>query len=129
MVLVVCQNTSLQYRVLVAHQHRAILRCTGFVWQHRLLALDYGGNKMASLILELPGDLLDAARLDETALKTEIAIHLYEQGRLSFGKASELADVDIGHFRQLLGSRNIAVHYDVAEYKSDCSTLDRLLPR
>ena len=42
-------------------------------------------------VLEVPQDVLDSARLTPTELKVEMAVHLYAQGRLSIGKARELA--------------------------------------
>jgi predicted HTH domain antitoxin len=59
-------------------------------------------------------------------LKQELAIHLFEQGKLSFGKARELADVTVWQFQQLLGSRGIPVHYDVSDYEEDLATLKDL---
>jgi predicted HTH domain antitoxin len=59
-------------------------------------------------------------------LKRELAIHLFEQGRLSFGKAREMAGMTVAAFQQLLGSRGICVHYDIAEYREDLATLKEL---
>jgi predicted HTH domain antitoxin len=47
----------------------------------------------------------------------------YAQGRLSIGKARELADMTLWEFRQLLASRRIPPHYDVADLDQDVSTL------
>ena len=77
-------------------------------------------------IVEVSQDILDSARLTISELKVELAVHLYEQGRLSFGKARELADVSVWEFRQILGSRRIAPHYDEAELDEDMVTLRRL---
>ena len=41
--------------------------------------------------LEIPQDILDSARVSLGDLKTELAVFLYSQGRLSVGKARELA--------------------------------------
>jgi len=74
-------------------------------------------------ILELPQDILDSARLTVPELKVELAVYLYAQGRLSIGKARELADMSLWEFRQLLASRHIAPHYDAADLDEDLSTL------
>lgn len=81
---------------------------------------------MSALQLELPSDLLDATRLTEAELRTELAVHLFEQERLSLGKASELAGYDVARFMLLLGSRDIPMHYDIEEYEADLETLRRL---
>lgn len=73
--------------------------------------------------LELPQEILDSARLTIPELKVEIAIYLYAQGRLSIGKARELAEMSLWEFRQLLASRHISPHYDVADLDEDVATL------
>ena len=80
----------------------------------------------ASRTLEIPQDVLDSARMTTDELKTEIAIALYAQGRLSLGKARELAGVSLWEFRQLLASRRIAPHYDTADFEEDLNTLRTL---
>ncbi len=75
---------------------------------------------------DILADVLHAARLTPQQLRVELAVHLFEQDRLSFGKACQLADMIIWQFMQLLGSRGIPVHYDVAEYEQDLETLKRL---
>ncbi len=81
---------------------------------------------MTTVTLELPSDVLLATRLTKSEIKVELAIHLFDQGKLSLGKARELADMDIWQFMQLLGARGITAHYDVEEYEDDLDTLKRL---
>jgi predicted HTH domain antitoxin len=75
------------------------------------------------MILEIAQDILDSARLTPSELKVEMAVHLYSQGRLSVGKARELADMTLWDFRQLLASRRIPPHYDEADPDEDITTL------
>ncbi len=77
-------------------------------------------------VVEVPRDVLDSARMTPAELKVELAVHLYAQGRLSIGKARELAGMSLWEFRQLLGSRRISPHYDEAELDEDVATLRRL---
>ncbi len=51
-----------------------------------------------TVIIEFPEDLLESACLTVGELKIEIAVSLYEAGRLSIGKARELADMTCGSF-------------------------------
>ena len=76
--------------------------------------------------LELPSDVLLATQLTKIELKVELAVHLFEQGKLSFGKARQVADIDVLRFLHLLGSRGIPVHYDVDEYEVDLMSLQGL---
>jgi predicted HTH domain antitoxin len=81
---------------------------------------------MTTITLDLPNDVFLATHLTKTELKIELAVHLFEQGKLSLGKASRLSGMNTWQFMQLIGSRGIAVHYDVAEYEEDLDTLRRL---
>ena len=55
-----------------------------------------------------------------------MAIYLFQQGRLSFGKAREMAGMTVWAFQHLLASREIPIHYDVKEYEEDLITLKEL---
>ena len=77
-------------------------------------------------ILKIPQEILDSARLTVNDLRTEIAISLYAQGRLSIGKARELADMSLWEFRHLLAFRRISPHYDVSDLDEDMTTLHEL---
>ena len=68
-------------------------------------------------------DILDTARLTVDELKVEMAVYLYAQGRLSIGKARELADMTLWEFRQLLASRRVPPHYGVVDLDEDVATL------
>lgn len=73
--------------------------------------------------LEVSQDILDSARLTLSDLKVEMAVYLYAQGRLSIGKARELAGMSLWEFRQLLASRRISPHYDETDLSEDVATL------
>lgn len=76
--------------------------------------------------IEIPRDVLHAANMTAQELKQELAISLYEKGKLSFGKACKLAEMSAGAFQQLLGSREIPVSYDLASYEKDLETLEEM---
>jgi predicted HTH domain antitoxin len=77
-------------------------------------------------VVEVSQEILDSARLTPAELKVELAVHLYAQGRLSIGKARELADMALWEFRQLAASRRIPPHYDEADLEEDVATLREL---
>jgi predicted HTH domain antitoxin len=77
-------------------------------------------------VLEVPQDILDSARLTISELQVELAVYLYSQGRLSVGKARELAGMSLWEFRQLLASRRISPHYDETDLNQDIATLREL---
>lgn len=61
---------------------------------------------------------LPEERMAQELLK-ELAIALYAQGLLSFGKARELASMGKYEFGQLLGERGILRHYGREELEDD----------
>ena len=77
-------------------------------------------------MLEVSQDILDSARMTPAELKVEMAVHLYAQGRLSIGKARELAGMALWEFRQVLASRRIPPHYDEEDLDEDVATLHEL---
>jgi predicted HTH domain antitoxin len=81
---------------------------------------------MTSVIIEIPEDILDSARLTVPELKLEIAVALYAQGKLSIGKARELAGMSLWEFRQVLGARRIPPHVRPEDVDADVATLRRL---
>ena len=81
---------------------------------------------MATAALEIPLDILDSSRLTVAELRTELAVHLYEQRRLSMGKAHELAGLSLWEFRQLLGARRISPHFEKEDLDQELATLREL---
>jgi predicted HTH domain antitoxin len=77
----------------------------------------------ATVSLEIPREVLHITRMTPEELQRELALHLFQRGKLSFGKARELAGMSVWAFQQLLGSRGNAVHYDVEDYEEDLGTL------
>mgnify|MGYP005835854005 CR=1 FL=1 len=75
------------------------------------------------LELHIPDSVAQAIRLPEERmaqeLVVELAIALYIQGLLSFGKARELAGMGKYEFGQLLGKRRILRHYGREELEDD----------
>lgn len=73
--------------------------------------------------LEIPESIANSLRLPVTEvaprLRTELAVALYSQGILSFGKASELAESSRFGFADLLASREIPRHYTDDELTQD----------
>lgn len=73
--------------------------------------------------LTLSDEIVQSSGLSEEQLTLEIIIMLFQQEKLSLGKASRLAKMNQLQFRKLLASRGICIHYDVAEFQEDLKTL------
>ena len=74
----------------------------------------------------IPNEVLEAAHLSEVELRRELAVLLFQQERLTLAQAAALAGIDHLRFQHLLASRDIPIHYDVAEFEADLETLRAL---
>ena len=76
-----------------------------------------------SIELHISDSVAQAIRLPEVrmvqSLLTELAIALYAQGILSFGKAREMSGMGKFEFGRLLGERGISRHYDLKDLEED----------
>ena len=79
-----------------------------------------------TISIKIPREVAHVARMTPEELRRELAVYLFQQGKLSFGKAREMADMTAWAFQQLLGSRRIPVHYGVEDYEQDLITLKEL---
>ncbi|MBD2427581.1 UPF0175 family protein [Phormidium sp. FACHB-1136] len=73
--------------------------------------------------MQITIDLPDNLQITEADLRTELAITLFQQERVTLGTASQIAGMHQMEFQQLLGSRGICIHYDVAEFEEDLQNL------
>jgi len=80
----------------------------------------------ATVSIEIPREVIHSTRMSPEELRRELAIYLFQQGLLSFGKAREMAGMTVWAFQQLLGARGIPVHYGVEDYEQDLMTLEEL---
>jgi predicted HTH domain antitoxin len=75
--------------------------------------------------LEIPDSVAQAMRMptirQKQQLMTELALTLYAQGILSFGKARELTGSERLVFSRLLGERNIPRNYTETDLQDDLS--------
>lgn len=76
----------------------------------------------------IPEDIMQSTRLTTAELLQELAIALFQRDRLTLGQAARLAAMNQWQFQQLLASRGIAPHYDVAEFEADLQTLAEISP-
>jgi len=76
-----------------------------------------------ALQLDIPESIARSLKIPapevEPRLRAELAVALYTQGILSFGKASELAELSRFAFADLIAQRNIARHYTEDELAQD----------
>jgi predicted HTH domain antitoxin len=73
--------------------------------------------------ISIPDSIIQSIRLPEKRLQSELlkelALALYSQDLLSFGKALELAQLSHYEFSKIVGERNIIRHYSQTELEED----------
>ncbi|MHC3437919.1 UPF0175 family protein [Natrialbaceae archaeon A-gly3] len=73
--------------------------------------------------IDVPSDVYDSLRVPEDeredVLRRELAVSLYREDILSFGKARELARMSHREFHRLLGDRAVERHYTAEELTED----------
>ena len=77
-------------------------------------------------MLSISRELELATHMTAQEIRRELAVQLYAQGKLSAGKARELAEMTVYEFQCLLGSRGIPVNYGVEDFVDDLDTIQRL---
>lgn len=82
-----------------------------------------------TILLEIPDSVARAMRLPPNEkrqqLQVELAVSLYAQGILSFGKSCELAGMTKVEFGLLLGKRNVPREYSDEDLKDDIAYASR----
>jgi len=76
--------------------------------------------------LVIPDEILHTTRMSAAELIRELALALFQREKLTLGQASHLAGMNQWQFQQLLASRQIPLHYGVAEFEADLQTLAEL---
>ena len=76
-----------------------------------------------TITVEIPDDVVQAARLSPSAVRLEVrrevALALYVRGLFSVGKAAEFAEMTRQDFEGVLASRRIERPYDAEELDRD----------
>ncbi len=72
-------------------------------------------------------EILQASQLTASEFCQEIALYLFQTGRLTLGYASQLADMPPDSFRQLLKRHKVPLYfYDVEDFELDLKNLREL---
>lgn len=82
---------------------------------------------MSDIVLTIPHDIAQAAELEEHDFLVELAVRLYEQRRISMGKAREFARLDVIEFFRELGKRDISVDYTLEDLEMDRKAIEKYL--
>ena len=85
---------------------------------------------METVNLELPAELVSAAKLDQGDVSAEaakfIAMELFREGTVSLGRAAELCGASLAAFMDFVASHGIPpLKYGIEEFEQDQLTLAR----
>ena len=64
-------------------------------------------------------EIIKVSGMSEDELLLEIILLLFQQEKISLGKAAELLNMSQVRFQQLIANRDICIHYDVPELQED----------
>ena len=69
--------------------------------------------------MNISDEIIKASGMSEDELLLEIVLLLFQQEKISLGKAAELLNISQVHFQKLIANRSICIHYDVPELQDD----------
>ncbi|NJN22654.1 MAG: UPF0175 family protein [Leptolyngbya sp. RL_3_1] len=75
------------------------------------------------ITLDIPDKLAQSDGFTQTDWLREIAIALFQQELIILGTASKIAGMHQIEFQALLSDRGLCVHYDLADYQADITSL------
>ena len=80
------------------------------------------------IMVEIPEDLEVILKIDKKdipkAVKLYLAIELYREGKISLGKASEIAGISKEEMMEVLSRKGIPINYDIEDLKEDIKRLE-----
>lgn len=74
----------------------------------------------------IPDDIVQSTHMTENELKIEIAVMLYNQQKISSGKARSWTGLSVIEFQHELARRGLFVNYDVEDLEVDLKMLQSI---
>jgi len=83
-----------------------------------------------TIIMDFPKDILLAANIPEASapayIKKLLALLMFKERILSFGKAAELSGLDKLAFIEFAGRHRVSLNYDADDFQDDVETVRSL---
>lgn len=88
-------------------------------------------ERLVEVKVRVPSEVagLVSPRKLEDELRLLVALELYREGRVSLGKAAEIAGLSLREFLYELRTRRIPLNYDLEELEEDLQVINELLTR
>lgn len=74
----------------------------------------------------IPDELLQVAHISEEEIKREIALLLFQKGKLTLEQCSRVMGIDRIQCQHILASLDIPIHYTKEDLQEDMKTLRKL---
>ena len=85
---------------------------------------------MTNVTVEIPAEVLTLAGppggSDSARATRLLALELFREGRVSLGRAAELAGASVEEFMEFSAQRQVSLHYSATDLDEDRATADRL---
>lgn len=81
---------------------------------------------MATIQVDLPTELLQAARIQACEVPKLLALELFREGTISLGRAAELCGVPLAEFMDFAAERDVPLHYTSEDLEQDRQFIERL---
>ena len=86
---------------------------------------------MEEISVKIPRDLVRILKVRNEVVpklvKLYLAIELCREGKVSLGKAAEIAGVTKWEMMEILASKGVSIQYDVKDLEKDIKTLEEVL--
>ena len=81
---------------------------------------------MTTVQVDLPAELLQAARIQAHEAPKLLALELFREGAVSLGRAAELCGVAQAEFMAFAAEREVVLHYTLEDLEQDRRLIERL---
>ena len=76
------------------------------------------------MTIEIPDTAFSRPGDSPENLSLELAIFLYEKGRLTMGQARKMAKLDVVSFQKELSKRDVYIHFEIEDLEKDLRNLE-----
>ena len=76
--------------------------------------------------MKLQDEVMRLSGMSEQQFRQELALWLYDKGKLSMGRAMKFAGLSRFDFMKLMANNNISVNYSVEDLQQDMQTIEKL---
>ena len=77
-------------------------------------------------MIDINNEVLQPADMNETELRLDLALMLYQKGKFTLGQARKLANLDVLAFQEALANHGLYINYSLTDYQSDLQTMQKL---